>query len=184
MATTDPTRPADRSSDKADRAHWEAVEEVAELLHEERFHDALGALRDVLRANAKNPYAFHFLGIALFETGQVEAARDAYKACLRLAPEHLGARVALSHVLRQLGDLRGALKEGVQALSQAPGDGDAMHSIGLAHVARADYASARKYLEAALETNPDFEMANEIRAVLSELPGGAPAVSDPDDEDA
>jgi Flp pilus assembly protein TadD len=180
MPTTDPMRPQDKAAEAADRAHWGAVEEVAELLHEERFHEALVLLREVLRADPKNPYAFNFLGVALFETGQVEAARDAYRACLRLAPEHLGARVALAHVLRQLGDHRGSLKEGIQALSQSPGDGDAMHAIGLAHMARGDLASARKYLEACLDSHPDLEVAGEVRRVLAELP---PRREDGDEED-
>jgi Flp pilus assembly protein TadD len=153
----------------ADHAHWEAVEEATELLHEERFHEALVFLRDVIKGDAKNPYAFYFLGVALYESGEVEAARDAYRACLRVAPEHLGARVALSHVLRALGDLREAVREGTQALTQAPGDPDALHAVGLAHMARGDDAAARRYLEAFLDTKPEFEVAVEVRAMLGSL---------------
>src|SRR5687767_3204381 len=109
-----------------DAAHWEAVENATELLHEERFVEALVALREVIRSDPKNPYAFHYLGVALYETGELEAARDAYRACLHLAPKHLGARVALAHVLRGLGDTKMAIREGMEALSQAPGDGDAL----------------------------------------------------------
>jgi tetratricopeptide (TPR) repeat protein len=157
------------AKDPVDHAHWDAVEEAVELLHEERFHEALVALRAVIVSDGKNPYAFHFLGVALYETGQLEPARDAYAACLRLAPEHLGARIALSHVLRALGDLRGAIKEGMQALSQAPGDGDAMHALGLAHLARGDKGAARKYLEAFLATRPEFEVATEVQGLLGSL---------------
>src|SRR5689334_16369937 len=96
----------------ADHAHWEAVEEATELLHEERFREAMLELRDVIRKDAKNPYAYYFLGVALYESGELEAARDAYQAALRLAPEHLGAKVALTHVLRSLGDLRDAIRIG------------------------------------------------------------------------
>jgi len=130
------------STDARDNAHWDAVDESAELLHEERFQEAMVALRDVLRADAHNPYAYYFLGIALYETGQLEAARDAYRACVKVAPAHLGARVALVHVLRALGDLRGAIQEGSVALAQAPGDGDVLHALGLAHLARGDNAAA------------------------------------------
>ena len=59
----------------------------------------------------KNAYAYFFLGVAFFSTGEIAPARDAYSACLKLAPDHLGARVAMSHVLRILGDLRGAVRE-------------------------------------------------------------------------
>src|SRR5436309_1204606 len=83
-------------------AKWDAVVEATELLHEERFHEALVELRSVLRSDPQNHYAFYFLGVALYESGELEAARDAYRACLRLAPQHLGARVGLTHVLRAL----------------------------------------------------------------------------------
>ena len=105
----------------------------------------------------------------------MEAARDAYAACLKLAPKHLGARVAQAHVLRMLGDTRSAVREGMAALSQAPGDADALHALGLAYHARGENAAARRYLEAFLETGPEFEVAVETRALVASL-GGAPVV--------
>jgi Tfp pilus assembly protein PilF len=152
-----------------DKAYWDAVEEATELLHEERFREALVLLRDVAARTPKNPYAYYFMGIGLFEIGELEAARDAYRACLKVAPDHLGARVALSHVLRQLGDAKEAIKEGAQALSQAPGDGEALHAVGLAYLERGDDAAARKYLEAFLGTKPELEVAVEVRAILAQI---------------
>ena len=160
-------------ADAADRAHWDAVEEATELLREERFHEALVFLRDVIKADRTNPYAFFFLGVALFETGELEASRDAYRACLTLAPKHLGARVSLSHVLRQLGDLREAIKEAVGALAQAPGDADALYAAGMAYLARGDQSAARKYLTAFLDANPEFEIATEVRAILASMGEGS-----------
>jgi tetratricopeptide (TPR) repeat protein len=166
-----------------DAAHWSAVEEATELLHEERYREAMVELRRVLQEDAKNPYAYYFLGVAFFEVGELEASRDAYAACLKLAPKHLGARVALSHVLRQLGDVRGAIREGMAALTQEPGDGEALYALGLAQHARGDDAAARQYLEAFLETNPELEVALETRGLLAQL-GGAANDAEPDpDED-
>jgi len=156
-------------SESDDKAYWDAVEEATELLHEERFREALVALREVIQKTPQNPYAYYFLGIGLYEVGELEAARDAYRACLKLAPEHLGSRVALSHVLRQLGDPKEAIKEGTRALSQAPGDGEALHAVGLAYLERGDDLAARKYLEAFLATKPELEVAVEVRAILARL---------------
>ncbi len=150
------------------------------MLHEGQFREALARLRDVLAADPMNSYAFHMLGIALYEVGQIESARDAYRATLRLAPNHLGARVHLSHVLRETGDGRGAIKEGMEALRRFPGDGDALHAIGLAYHARTEYAAAKKYLEAFLETGPELEVATEVRVLLVAMDGGAPASEEPD----
>lgn len=160
---------AESAAEKANAREWEEVEEAVELLHEERFQDALYALRDVLKTNPKNAYAYYFLGVALFETAQAEPARDAYRAAIKLSPDYLGARISLSHVLRMLGDLRGAIAEAEEALRRSPGDGDALHAAGLAHAARGDDATARKYLNAFLASNPEFEAATEVRAILETL---------------
>src|SRR5689334_21950173 len=117
-----------------DSVHWAAVEEATELLHEERFKEALEALRDVIKKDPQNPYAFFFLGQALYEVGELDPASDAYRAALRLAPGHLGARVALTHVLRKRGDTRAAITEGLIALEQAPTDGDVLYALGLAYL--------------------------------------------------
>jgi tetratricopeptide (TPR) repeat protein len=164
-------RPKDEREAR-DHAHWDAVEEATEMLHAERFADALVLLRDVLREDAANPYAYHFLGVALYETGEIEAARDAYRACLRLAPSHLGSRIALSHVLRGLGDQNAALSEAHAALELAPEDGDALHAIGLAHLARGDRAAARRYLTAFLASRPEFEVQVEVQVILDSLEDG------------
>jgi len=157
------------NDNEKDKAYWDAVEEATELLHEERFRDALQELRGVIQRDPQNPYAYHYLGVALYEVGELEPARDAYRACLRLAPSHLGSRVALSHVLRQLGDAKGAIKEGTTALSQSPDDPDALHAVGMAYLARGDHAPARKYLRAFLATRPEFEVQVEVQAVLAQL---------------
>jgi tetratricopeptide (TPR) repeat protein len=166
--------------DAADAAKWSAVEEAAELLHEERFREAMIELRAVLERDPTNAYAYYFLGVAFFEVGEVEGARDAYAACLKLAPKYLGARVAQAHVLRILGDTRSAVREGMTALSQAPGDPDALYALGLAYHARGENAAARRYLEAFLETNPEFEVAVETRGLLASI-GGPPVNAEGED---
>src|ERR1700760_94010 len=137
--------------DGRDRAFWEAVEEATELIVERRFPDALLALRDVIKAQPNNPYAYHYLGAAFFEVGQREAARDAYTAAVRLAPDYLGARVALSNVLRMLGDAKGAIAQAKEALRRFPKDGDALHAAGLAHAAHGDRKVARQHLQGFLD---------------------------------
>ena len=140
------------SNDARDHAHWDAVEEVAELLHEERFQEALVALRDVLRADGKNPYAFYFLGIALYETGQLEVARDAYRASAsrsRRGTSARGSRWCTCHARSVTFAARS--RKGRWRWPTAPGDGDVLHALGLAHLARGGYnAAARRYLEAFL----------------------------------
>jgi cytochrome c-type biogenesis protein CcmH/NrfG len=155
-----------------DAEHWAAVEEATELLHEERFKEALESLRNVITEDPTNPYAFFFLGQALYEVGELAPSRDAYRAALRLAPQHLGARVALTHVLRKLGETRDAVAEGLVALQQAPTDGDALYAVGLAYLARGDDLSARRHLEAYLRSNPELETRIEVEGILQAMDAG------------
>jgi Flp pilus assembly protein TadD len=157
------------SEESGDARRWAAVEEATELIHEQRFREALVELRRILSEDAHNAYAYHYLGKAFAETGEIEAARDAYVAALKLAPRHLGARVALSHVLRMVGDFRGSVREAMAALSQAPGDGDALFALGLAHHARGEDGAAIAALEAFLETRPDVLPAAQARSLLASL---------------
>jgi tetratricopeptide (TPR) repeat protein len=149
-----------------DAEHWEAVEEATELLHEERFREALEVLHEIVKKDPANPYAFFFTGQALYEVGEIEPARDAYRACLRLAPKHLGARIALAHVLRKLGELRDAIKEGLVALELSPADADALYAVGLAYLAKGEKTAARRYLEAFLKCKPELESKMEVEGLL------------------
>jgi tetratricopeptide (TPR) repeat protein len=155
--------------DRADAARWDAVEEAIELLQEKRFVEALVALRAVIKADPRNAYAYHFLGTAFFEAGEREAARDAYQAAVALAPNYLGARVALSQVLRLLGDAKRALSHAKEALRRFPNDADAMYAAGLAHAALGNRAAARQNLSGFLAKGPEFEAAVEVRQILETL---------------
>lgn len=152
-----------------DHAHWEAIEEAAELLVEGRFEEGLVELKRVLAADAVNPYAYHLLGGAFHELGQIEASRDAYEAALRCSPEHLGARVALANVLRELGDPAAAERQAKEALRRFPKDGEAMHALGLAQAAAGNRKEARKNLQGFLDAAPEFEAAQEVRGILEML---------------
>ena len=163
-------------SDADDRADWEAVEEATELMQQGSFRKALYLLRDAAKQRPRNPYAYYFMGVSLFEIGRIEQSRDALRAALRISPDYLGARVALAQTLRILGDLRGAIEQAEQALRKHPGDAEALYAAGLAHAARGDREAARLRLGAFLEKSPEIEAAAEARAVLENLD------RDPDEE--
>jgi len=155
-----------------DAERWAAVEEATELLHEERYKEALEELRGVLHRDPENHYAFYFLGQTMYEVGEMQPARDAYVAALKLAPQHLGARVALVHVLRKMGDLKSAVQHGLTALEQAPTDGEVLYAVGLAYLARGDNVSARRHLEAFLRAKPELESRMEVEGLLMSMDGG------------
>jgi tetratricopeptide (TPR) repeat protein len=152
-----------------DAEHWEAVEEASELLQQEAYEAALRELRDVMKRDPTNPYAYYLAATALYELERLEPARDAYRAALRLSPNYLGARVGLSHVLRRLGDYDGAIEEAAEALSRFPGDPGALHASGLALAARGKRPQARADLQRFLGTGPELEAQLEVRSILEML---------------
>lgn len=156
-------------AERRDGEHWEAVEEASELLLEGRHHEALVTLRNVIKADPNNPYAYHYLGATFYELAQHEAARDAYRAAVRLAPDFLGARVALSHVYRALGDGKAALSEANEALRRFPSDGEAMHAAGLANALLGHRKVARRQLEGYLASGTELESQLEVKQILEML---------------
>ena len=157
------------SDPKKDAAYWDAVEEATELLQMEQVPMAMLLLRDVIKEQPNNPYAYNYLGVAFFEIKNLEGARDAYRAAVRLSPEYLGARVALSHTLRLMGDLDGALREAREALRRSPKDADALYAAGMANAAKGNRGEAKKQLEGFLGGNPEFEAQTEVRQILAML---------------
>ncbi len=161
--------PTGVSNPDRDAEAWEAVEEATELLQEGRIQEAMLALRDVIKAQPNNPYAYNYLGAAFFEIKNLEAARDAYRAAVRVAPDFLGARVALSHVLRMLGEADAALNEAREALRRFPKDGEALHAAGLANAAKGNRKEAKKQLEGFLAAGAELEAQHEVQQVLAML---------------
>ncbi len=160
--------PKETAEEALDKVHWAEVEEATELLQEDRFFEALQFLRDTIKKSPRNPYAFYFLGVAFYETGEIESSRDAYQAAVRLAPEYTGARLGLVHVLRKLGEHKEAVHHVTVALQQTA-DGDTLYAAGMAAFARSDYAGARGYFEVFLGTNPEFEVRVEVEGLLEAI---------------
>ena len=117
--------------DKLDAAHWAAVEGPTEVLLEGRLEEGLKQLQAVITADPSNPYAYQFLGAAMFDLKQFGPARDAYRAAVKLSPGYRAARVGLAHCLRLLGDLPEAIEQVSQVLAENDEDADALYALGL-----------------------------------------------------
>jgi tetratricopeptide (TPR) repeat protein len=158
--------------DQLDSAHWDAVEEVSELLQEGQPQQALYLLRDKARSDPRNPYVYYFMGVAFYEIGRLEEARDAFQAAVKLEPRYLGARGSLAQVLRRLRDFRGAIAEGKKALALKKDDPDALHAVGMAYAALGQRADAARHLEAFLRVHPEYEAGQEAQLILHLLQTG------------
>lgn len=162
-----------------DAARWEAVEEATELLVVGELPRVLELLRSVLEKDPQNAYAYYYLGTALFELERYDAARDAYRAAVMAAPRYLGARVALVHALRLLGDGDAATAEAREALRLYPDDADAIFALGLALAARGERREAVRVLRQFLATSPEVEVQLDTQGIIDLLeqgPDGEPLI--------
>lgn len=157
--------------DERDLERWDAAQEGAELLREGDLDAAIAELERVIEADDGNAYAYYFLGAAHFEKGTLEKAMKAYVLALDHAPNYLGAMIGLGHTLRLMGRYDQALRMGREVLARSPEDSDALYLMGLVHYARGEGAAAAKYLRRFLDTNPEFEVAHEVRGLLEILEG-------------
>lgn len=126
----------------------------------------------MVTADPNNAYAYNLIGMALWELGKIEPARDAFKAAVLLSPDFLGARVSLSHAQRKMGETALAEREARVALTRFPDDGEAYHALGMALAAQGERDEARECLERFLATEPEFEVATEVRGVIAMLAEG------------
>lgn len=156
---------------RTDEQHWDSAQEGAELILDGQLDEAIALLDALAAAEPDNPYAYGFLGNALFEQGSYVRALRSYLTALELAPEYLGAMVGIGQSLRLLGRYQEAIRMGRQILSRAPADGDALYLIGTSHFALGDNAAASRYLEKFLATGPELEVATEVQGMLQVVRG-------------
>lgn len=154
---------------------WAAVDEAVETLRDGDPEGAVRALTEVLAGDPKNEYASFFLGCALFELGRFDYAATAFAQAVRAKKDYLGARVNLAHALRMQGRLEEALVEARRAEQLEPDDGDVHYVLGLVHLARGAPSQAEPYLVRFLASNPELEVGDEVRALISVLRGEARA---------
>jgi len=156
-------------AEEVDAGRWEAVEEATELLMEGATTEALEKLRDVLKRDPQNSYAFFYLGTTLFELGKMDPARDAYRAAVRLSPNYLGARVGLSQTLRRLGEAEAALEQAEEALRRFPDDGDALFAAAASLAGMGRVKRAAEVFQRFLATGPEVEAQIEVQGILDTL---------------
>jgi len=160
---------------------WEAAEEAAERLRDGDPDGAIAAAEALLARDARNEYAWFFLGCAHFEKSALGASLKAFVKALEIAPGYLGAMVNLGHTLRLLGRHDEAIRLGREILARSPEDGDGLYLLGLTHFARGDAGAAATFLERFLGTRPEAELALEVSGMLQTLRGEVVPFAEPGD---
>ena len=93
-----------------------------ELRKDGEFEEAINVCREGLKRQPAYPSARMTLGRALFDTGDLAAARAEFETVLKGAPDNILASRLLAESLEGLGDLQGAARQYKTTLALAPGD--------------------------------------------------------------
>jgi Flp pilus assembly protein TadD len=140
---------------------------VAALTALNRPEDAASLARQITRGNPRNAQAWQMLGHALSDSGQPDAAVDAYRQAVVLQP-------ALPDILNNLGTaLRqgGHLEEAETILAQAPPEPFALVNLSSVQKERGRFTEAQATLTRALDLAPNHPVLRYNHALLLLLLG-------------
>lgn len=114
------------------------------------------------------------LGRAYAELSMWDKAADQYRAALELSPEFVDIRTRLGQLLKDAGDLGGAIDELTAAIEQRPSFVPAYISLGVTHFAQGDRDAARKAWQGVLAVDPDNRTAAMYLRMVDQLGSNPP----------
>ena len=122
--------------------------------------EAESAYRRVLRADARNVDALHFLGFLLFQRGAHRDAIDYIARSIALNASNPPALVNLGNAYQAAGDAAGASGCFEKALALQPDSFQAHHNLGLARIALGERAQAAASFRDAIRLQPQLAEAH------------------------
>ncbi len=126
--------------------------------------DAIALFHQVLALAPGHPVALNNLGVAEFRLGRPQIAEAHWRAALASAPDYPDANANLASILRQKGDLRGALEVLRRAV---PGRARNWNDLGAAFQLAGDSATGIACLRTARDADPTLpEIHNNLGAAL------------------
>jgi len=108
-----------------------------------------------IACTTRNDRAHDFLGSALADQGQPEAAIQQYQTALQINPDYAAAHYDLGTALAGQGKLDPAIQQWERAVQLNPGYADAHFNLGTALAEQGKLPEAIHHFEAALQAQPD-----------------------------
>jgi tetratricopeptide (TPR) repeat protein len=122
------------------------------LLAQQKFADAIACYDQLLKQKSDHPELYNNYGVALAESGQVEASLSFYEVALKLKPEYAEAHYNRGNARKALRRFAEALEDYEQAIRWQPQLADAwtnrgqlLHRLGMAGEAVASFKQAIKH---------------------------------------
>jgi Flp pilus assembly protein TadD len=133
--------------------------EAIRLLQGGRPGEALAIARNVAAAAPRSPDAQQMVALCSADTGQYDAADQAFRRALQLAPTHPAILGNHAMLLRRMGRLDEALQAWQGVVAAAPGSGPGWRSLGLVAIDLGRPGEARAALERAVTLQPTDAVA-------------------------
>jgi tetratricopeptide (TPR) repeat protein len=131
-----------------------ALESAKKLLAQGNLEETRGRLAEVLASNPGNADALAYYGVATYQAGDPEQARDALRRAAKIDPDHLVANKCLAKVCDALGDSYGLEIAAANAMRLAPGDREVLIMYGVARMNRLEVDAAADAFNKAVEIAP------------------------------
>jgi tetratricopeptide (TPR) repeat protein len=144
------------------------------VLRNRDWHDDVALFQSAVRAEPASVLAHFNLGVALKDTGDLEAARREWEAALAIRPDDPGTHAQLGTLLAVRGDLPGAELHYRAALRGNPGLAEARFNLGRICERTGRVREARELYQALLEAPPAAQggLGPRARERLGALAGG------------
>jgi Flp pilus assembly protein TadD len=122
--------------------------------------------RSQLADNPDDPRIHHYLGLALYTRGEIEAASSEFRHVLELNRNFPGTHVALAQALKDLGNLHEALVWARRGVEFDSSDESAHYCLGCVQFERGDLDAAENSFRQVLELLPDHADAMRMLAEI------------------
>lgn len=111
--------------------------------------------RSQLAVNPDDPRIHHYLGLALYARGEIEAASSEFRHVLDLNRNFPGSHVALALALKDLGNMHEAIVWAKRGVEFDSSDESAHYCLGLIQFERGEFDAAENSFRQVLELLPD-----------------------------
>jgi tetratricopeptide (TPR) repeat protein len=131
-------------------------------------------LKEDLRKDPKNSSVWLKLGNRYADYNKYREAVEAYNQYLAIKPDDPDVRTKVGALLRNLGDIDGAIQEFRRAAQISPRHSESRYYLGITLLHdKGDIREAIKVLEEYLKVEPNGERADRVRVQLEKMNQGA-----------
>ncbi|MFH1284792.1 MAG: tetratricopeptide repeat protein [Candidatus Peregrinibacteria bacterium] len=152
-----------------DEFHVDTLQKLAILYMQKQMHGAAAALFKNLGKLTGDAVHYSHLGLALYQQGLFEEARDAYQKAIKLDPSRPQRFVSLAQVYRSLGQLNNSLIAMNKALDADSENIDYMLFIADVQVELKNYEESEKVAARIIEIDPDNADAKKCLKAIKKL---------------